>query len=271
MTGRPVVFLGPSLPRETAVALLDAVYLPPADQGAVVAAVHDHAPSAIGIVDGAFGTVPAVRHKDILWALAQGVTVLGAASMGALRAAELHGAGMIGVGLIYRWYRRSVLVDDDEVAVAMAPDALGAGALSEALINIRVTLRRAERAGVISPDQRHALVRAARRRHFASRSYAAAIDDVEPGQGGSVRLAALRDWLPSGRVDQKADDARALLRCMADGLAGRTDRQPGRPVVAPMPVTEIWLWDLYQASRAHPAVSRTLPSNFLDALTKNAG
>ena len=266
MTGRPVIFLGPSLPREAAAPLLDAVYLPPVDQGAVVAAVHDHAPTAIGIIDGAFGTVPAVRHKDILWALEQGVAVLGAASMGALRAAELQGAGMIGIGLIYRWYRRSVLVDDDEVAVSMAPDDLGAGALSEALINMRITLRRAQRAGVISADQRRALVRAARQRHFASRSYAGAIDDVEAAQGGTARLAALRDWLPSGRVDQKAEDARALLRAMADGPARCTDLPRG----GSMPVTEIWLWDLYQASRSHPAVRGTLPSNFLDALTKNA-
>ena len=37
---RPVVFLGPTLPRDEAERLVDAVFLPPVDQGAIVAAVR---------------------------------------------------------------------------------------------------------------------------------------------------------------------------------------------------------------------------------------
>ena len=89
MAGKPVVFLGPTLPAAQAEAILDALYLPPAEQGSVVRTVRDFSPSAIVLIDGAFGKVPAVRHKEILWALACGIPVLGAASMGAIRAAEL--------------------------------------------------------------------------------------------------------------------------------------------------------------------------------------
>ena len=46
-------------------------------------------PPPILIIDGVFQSEPAVRHKEILWALSLGVPVVGAASMGALRAAEL--------------------------------------------------------------------------------------------------------------------------------------------------------------------------------------
>src|SRR5688572_32760283 len=50
-----------------------------------------------------------------------GVRVFGAASMGALRAAELQPFGMIGVGQVFQAYRRGHLTDDDEVAVAHGP------------------------------------------------------------------------------------------------------------------------------------------------------
>ena len=156
-----------------------------------------------------------MRHKDILWAIDQGIAVFGAASMGALRAAELAGAGMVGVGLIYRWYRRMPLVDDDEVAVAMAPDELGAAALSEALVNMRLTFRRAERTGVISSEQCQELSQAARDTHFTERSYDRAIAEVRSVSQGGRTTTALDDleaWLPTGRVDQKADDARRLLQ-----------------------------------------------------------
>ena len=55
------------------------------------------APGAIGVIDGYFDGVPSVWHKEILWALSQGIRVFGGASMGALRAAELDGFGMTGV------------------------------------------------------------------------------------------------------------------------------------------------------------------------------
>ena len=62
-------------------------------------------PRAVGIIDGYFQQVPSVWHKEILWAMAQGVHVFGSASMGALRAAELAPFGMRGVGLIFEAYR----------------------------------------------------------------------------------------------------------------------------------------------------------------------
>ena len=78
-------------------------------------------PVAIGLIDGYFERVPAVWHKEILWALSQGIHVFGSASMGALRAAELAPFGMVGVGAIFEAYRDGILEDDDEVAVAHGP------------------------------------------------------------------------------------------------------------------------------------------------------
>ena len=84
------VFLGPSLPLDQARAILDAIYLPPVQQGDLLRLL-ELKPRYVGIIDGYFETVPAVWHKEILLAMSQGVHVFGAASMGALRAAELSG------------------------------------------------------------------------------------------------------------------------------------------------------------------------------------
>ena len=91
---KSVVFLGPTLSVEDARRELDALYLPPVAQGDVYRIARQK-PFAIGIVDGVFDRRPAVWHKEILWALAQGVHVLGAASMGALRAACVKLGGRI--------------------------------------------------------------------------------------------------------------------------------------------------------------------------------
>ena len=63
--------------------------LPPVAQGDVLRALA-HQPRLIGIIDGYFDTVPAVWHKEILYAMERGVHVFGASSIGALRAVELH-------------------------------------------------------------------------------------------------------------------------------------------------------------------------------------
>ena len=99
------VFLGPTLPTAEVAGILDATCLPPVQLGDVYRVVARHRPRAIGIVDGYFQWAPAVWHKEILWAICQGVHVFGAASMGALRAAELAPFGMQGVGRIFEAYR----------------------------------------------------------------------------------------------------------------------------------------------------------------------
>src|SRR6185437_13385815 len=103
--------LGPTLPLADARAELDAVYLPPVAQGDVYRVTRLQ-PDAIGIVDGYFDRVPAVWHKEILWAMSCGIPVFGSASMGALRAAELAAFGMEGVGAIFEAYRDGVIEAD---------------------------------------------------------------------------------------------------------------------------------------------------------------
>lgn len=242
MASELVVFLGPTLPRAEAAGILDATYLPPAEQGSIVRAVRTYSPRAIILIDGSFGKVPAVRHKEILWALAKGTPVLGAASMGALRAAELSAFGMQGHGYIYRWYSLTPLADDDEVAVAMCPPEFGAAPLSEALINIRLTLRSAMRAGILNAEERHTLESLVRDTHFVDRSYARLLADARfiLPHGSAVALDRLADWLPSGEIDRKREDAVGLLTSLArsPGIIGKHPKLPS------FRLTEAWAYDL---------------------------
>ena len=211
------LFIGPTLRREDVSLAREVVFLPPVAQGDVLRAA-DRRPAAIGIVDGYFSGAPSVWHKEILWALAEGIPVFGSASMGALRAAELHGFGMQGVGRIFQAYRDGELEDDDEVAVQHGPPELGYPALSEAMVNIRATLARAEAEGVVAPDERSALEAHAKALHFPDRQWPALLDHHErraENDGG-----ALRDWLPGGRIDAKREDALEMLRRIDAALDG---------------------------------------------------
>ena len=245
MTAPPaIVFLGPTLRVAEARKFADALYLPPAAQGSIIQAVRRHRPRSLLIIDGVFQSEPAVRHKEILWALDQGVAVLGAASMGALRAAELHPFGMIGIGLIYRWYRRWTGAPDDAVAVVHAPPEVGAEPLTLALIDLLRTIKRAERRSALGPEEARHLEAAARRLNFRERLWSAVLagTGIEPGR------------LVQHLVEQKKHDAISALR--------RLDKVNPRPPKGEFVWTTNFVRDLAHAKIALPDESsfpRALP------------
>ncbi|MGH9414480.1 MAG: TfuA-like protein [Terriglobales bacterium] len=203
---KAVVFLGPTLAVAEARGVLEAEYLPPAAQGDVLRAAL-RGPEAIVLIDGQFDQVPAVWHKELLWAMQAGIHVYGSSSMGALRAAELHAFGMQGAGRIFEEFRDGRLEDDDEVAVTYAAVEGGYRATSEAMVNIRYGLEAAEREGVIAPGERLRLEGVVKQTFYAERSLPLLFE-----QGGS----ALAQWWQGRRVDQKREDALALLRQVAE-------------------------------------------------------
>jgi hypothetical protein len=205
------IFLGPTLSVEEARAELHATYLPPASQGDVYRSTLQK-PVAIGVIDGVFELVPSVWHKEILYAMSEGIHVFGASSMGALRAAELEPFGMEGVGAVFEAYRDGRLEDDDEVAVRHGSAETGYLLLSEAMVNIRATLAVAERQGAVSPLTRQKLERLAKDLYYPERSYPRIL--ARAGEVGLPNddLELFGAWLPGGRVDQKRADAVAVLR-----------------------------------------------------------
>lgn len=197
-----ILFVGPTLPAAEAAGF---EVHPPAAQGDLYRAALRR-PAAIGLLDGYFDARPAVWHKEILWALAEGIPVYGAASMGALRAAELAAFGMRGVGEIFAAYRDGRLVADDAVALLHGPPETGYVALSEPLVNIAATLARAGQQGIAAPAEVEALLARAGALHYPERTWERIL-----GPTPTPRLAA---WLPGGRVDQKRLDALEMLSAM---------------------------------------------------------
>ena len=250
------VFLGPTLPPVEAASLLEAVYLPPVRQGDVLRLVRSARPKAIGIVDGYFRAVPALWHKEVLFALSQGVHVFGAASMGALRAAELDGFGMVGVGRVYEAYRSGTFEpyiaepfeDDDEVAVVHGPAETGHVAISEAMVNLRATFAHAAEQSVIDAAARDALVTAGKALFYPERSYAAVLAAVRAQGLGAAAITALEHWLPEGRVDVKRADARAMMVALGELLA----RDPA-PFVAAFRLQASSAWSDALAAADHVA------------------
>jgi len=196
-----VVYLGPTLARSTAQSCLDATYLPPIKRGDLATLPAET--QIVGIIDGVFHQSLAVSPKEIIALLDRGVRVYGASSIGALRAAETHMYGMIGVGEIFQMYRDRVIDADDEVAVAYDP--VTDRAVSEPLVNIRSALRLAVAQGIIPAHEAAEIISTMKGIYYPSRSYELI----------SRMCPALAPFLKGTRYDQKRDDAMLLLRTMA--------------------------------------------------------
>ncbi len=203
-----MVYLGPSLARDAAANILPVEYRSPIRRGDL-AKLLPHPPRFVGIVDGEFYQSLAVSPKEILPLLKAGVTVLGAASMGALRAAETWRYGMVGVGRIFRLYRTGAIDGDDEVAVAYSPETYRTS--SEPLVNFRLALADARRQGVIDSAGSSTLIRRLKRLYFPERTLARFWKEAEyvlPPE----ELQRLQQFFLQEAPDAKAADAAALLR-----------------------------------------------------------
>jgi len=179
----------------------------PAAQGDIARAVVEGT-TVIGLVDGRYEDIAAVWHKEILYAIEQGVLVYGAASMGALRASECADFGMIGVGAVFERYRSGELTDDAAVAQLHAPGELDYLPLTEALVNVEATIRRFTKLRAISEAEAQALNQAARAIFFKERTYPKIL--VRAGLDKGERGGELRELIKRCRVDQKREDALML-------------------------------------------------------------
>ena len=226
-----VVFAGPTIPAREITARLDCTVLPPAAVGDVLRATRGGARLVL-LIDGVFERQLPVWHKEILWALTRGVHVWGAASMGALRAAELHTFGMRGVGRIFEGYRDGTIEADDEVAVLHGPVEVGFAPVTEALVNVRATLDAAAAEGALDPEEARTALAAAARLNYRDRTWERVA--AELGAAG-IRLRA---WLPAGRVDRKRLDALEVL----DQVAA-SEEELARPFAASFAFAWTDPWD----------------------------
>lgn len=201
------VYCGPSLPAQDRIALPGVTYLDPVARGHIDRDIERF--DALLMIDGVFHHDLAPSPKEVYGALPV-VRMFGAASMGALRAAECWPYGMTPLGIIARWYVREVLDGDDEVAVLTHPQT--GSPLTVPSVNVRYVAWLARRRGILNAVQAARFVASARRIFYMDRSWENALDCAPENARAALRTIALTQG------DLKRIDARFALRSVARRL-----------------------------------------------------
>lgn len=212
-----VVYVGPTLSTADVRAVLPhAVVRPPAGRGDLLADPWRRGDVAV-VIDGYFRERRSVGHKEILQLLTEGVDVVGAASMGALRAAELGPCGMRGIGAVHAMYASGEIDGDDEVGVLHGPAEMGYPAQTVALVNLRYGCAEGAGSDLVPVESGRRIVAAAAALPFTHRGWKDLERAVE--EQDHEALGTLEEVIGSGVWDLKRLDALAALRAVADGGA----------------------------------------------------
>lgn len=211
---KPIIFLGPSLSHEKARRIMpEAEYRPPAKKGDLLRLAADPETRMVGLVDAVFlQDYPPTPIEVYQLARKQGVTLAGAASLGALRAVELEKFGMIGIGKIFELYKKGTLDADDEVAVTFAPDG-DYRLQSEAMVDIRFNLFLAKKRGIINQETKKIVASVAKEIYFPHRNYPDIIEAVKRRYSSlDAELLAFQTYILSSRKSLKEMDAVRLIK-----------------------------------------------------------
>lgn len=216
-----VVFLGPSLDVITAQSILIANYFPPIKMGDIYSLLTANLETII-IIDGEFHGSTPIWQREILAALNKGITVIGTASMGALRALELAPYGMIGTGIIYDWYEQEFIEGDDEVSLLHSSAEQGYKNISEPLVNIRYTLIKAEESGLLTTQEKNHIFSDLKNTYYGHRTYNLLFKSLIFQNIPKTRQQKLTQFIQEHRIDLKRKDAINTLRNYARGNLYKT-------------------------------------------------
>jgi hypothetical protein len=115
---------------------------------------------------------------------------------------------MIGVGSVFRLFRRGVLDADDEVALAYSNETYQA--VTDPLVNTRYALRAAVRRGILTRAEAAEIVTRVKRFYFPERTRQHLLS-VARKVAGSERAGELREFLATDAPNVKERDARLLI------------------------------------------------------------
>jgi len=224
---KPIIFIGPSLTIEKARKIFNADYRPPAKKGdflRLLTCINDDDHFMVGLVDGLFlQDYPPTPIEVFQLLIKKNILVLGAASLGALRAVELEKYGMIGIGKIFELYKNNKIAADDEVAVTFAEDTQLIQ--SEAMIDIRYNLFIALKKGVIDEYTKGAAVKVAKSIYFPNRNYEDIIDETKRLYPLlSDYLESFRSYISKYRQSLKEHDAIKLVNYVKRKYEGEISR-----------------------------------------------
>ena len=173
------------------------------------------AASTFLIIDGYYKDVPSIWHKEILFALENGHRVVGAASIGAIRAAECCSYGMQGLGRVFELFESGHLYDDSDVA--LLHDNNDYASLTIPVCDIYVTL---DSLG-LPVKTLHSLCNQARRVHYEDRTRSRLLACIHPESVDTSGIAAeeIASCLEHRLVNQKQRDAvDAIEQLLRDDL-----------------------------------------------------
>lgn len=228
MPSPPAVYVGPTLPHIQVEETLSGCHVRGPVRRGDLYRDREAGVSVFLILDGVFYQNTAVSPREVLDVIADGALVVGASSLGALRAAECWPAGMRGVGAIYRLFRRGWLISDDEVALTFTPGP-EYEPLTVPLINVRHALRCAVREGLLESGLAKRILCAAEETFYADRVWPEILEKAGIRNGGERKdLESLLSI-----HDLKRDDALLALRQVSrwlradPGLACRARRWVG--------------------------------------------
>ena len=210
---KPIIYLGPTLSREEAIRILDADYRDPAKKGDFLMLSRDSDQKKyVGFVDGVFlHDYPPSPIEVYHLATRKNIELIGASSLGALRAVELEKFGMKGIGKIFQLYKNGIINADDEVAVTFARE--NNILQSEAMIDIRFNLFLAYKKGIITNQTKKRIAKIAKNIYFPFRNYEDIIKLTQQ-QFPSIynELESFRSYILKNRDSLKARDAIKLLK-----------------------------------------------------------
>lgn len=206
-----VVFAGPSLSPATKTLSARCELRPPIRRGGLQALIDERVPATAVLLDGLFGSSLAVTPTECRNALERGWTLVGASSMGALRASELWSLGMIGIGRIYEQLRLGHIDADAEVAVAYHPDSHEE--LTVSLVHVRELLDHAFPSSEQQPLRELALT-LARRIYWAERSWPAVLSSWKRASLPLALLTLASDETRRLQLHPKRRDAELALRAV---------------------------------------------------------
>jgi hypothetical protein len=218
---KTIVFCGPSITEAEVHRLAACTHAPPIKRGDLAAVDDDY--DIFVILDGEFGQSMSVSPKEILAVLDRGKTVIGAASMGALRASELDRSGMIGVGWVYDHFRRCAVRRDADVALVYSP--FDFKPITVPMVDLEYWMEQVSTAGLIRNQERAVLLKTARNIFFADRTLDRLIGALRRPIGGDT-LDSLLAFSGGTIPSVKSGDAAEALRLSAS-LAGRRQRANG--------------------------------------------
>ncbi|OLF11293.1 TfuA-like protein [Actinophytocola xanthii] len=223
------VFAGPSLSGSPVLGLAGVCHHPPIAHGDLYR-LRPGPQDVVLVVDGLYQHTAPIRHKELVAAHAAGTTLVGAASIGALRAADLVGHGMTGMGTVFGWYRDGRLVSEADVALMHGDADVDYRAFTHALVSLVSVTDRLVAAGRLAEPDSAAVLAVAESVHFGLRTAAALLAAAEnAGQAAAMRLV-LEELRPDRLGDIKRIDAEAAVRAL---LAGQVPAAPADVVAVP--------------------------------------